>query len=1058
MKDSTQSVVKPRVMWLVVTGMLMLLTGFLGMVIARQALAATPPGGRLSQASPTVNWNGPNYTIGTNVQNQALCDAPGVCDEYGLYVDLPSSITATQQVTVAIEISSTTPGDDYDVYVIGPDGTTVAAGNSPSGNEHVVVICPTFNFTYTVQVAPSLITSPSSSYTGTANLQVGPGSACNPNVPRPPGPTRSAGGITFDVNTLVDLQRQVGEPDIVWGPPTSTNQLGDVVASGPWGASTNQSFVWLSTDDGDTYNAVSKLRPDAGPGGGDTSTEIDDQNNYYFTDLEALQNVAASVSTDQGNTWPRNSVTSYQPVVDRQWEAIDNGPTSSASDNTMFLTYRQTPLGSYLLSSTDGVTYLPAQANPATAINSGAPCGDLRFDPTLRYLYLPCAKGDKVEVSYAHINIEQRTGITFTSTLAGDALGDTGNLFPSLSVDTAGNVYVVYTDSGDFNLYMVYSTDHAQTWSNPIRLNGNAANTTIFPWVVAGSAGRVAVAYIATDQYGAPGPDSFPSWVNDKPGSTTVKWYLYINYIENANTASPTIYQVQASQHPMHYGQICTAGTTCIASGGDRTMADFLTIQHDNSGAMRVIYNDTTNQHHGASVFVASQIGGPSLFGTTLSKPASTNPINDRTGDAQFPHRDPTGPGPNYDALDITGAGVAAGEDNITVTLTISDLTATKVIPGADSVVWMARWQSKSLGDFNEESYRVYYAQAVSTLGGAPQFFYGTSLAVAGPDAGCTTTTPQTCKLMQYPQGDTTTGTFDEATGTITIIVPREGVGSPPVGSTLYSITAATYGQRNSTVDFYDDVDFAKPFNYTFASGPEPPPVVCPILFQDVPQSNDVSSFYSYVRCLACRHILGGYPCGGTNPQTGESEPCGATGNPYYRPSNNITRGQISKIVANSANFNEDPGAQIYHDVAPGDPFYPYVNRLSNRHYMGGYPCGGPGEPCDGSNRPYFRPASNATRGQLSKIVSNAAGFNDEPEGQTYHDVPPSTSESSYYQYIERLTSRGVMSGYPCGGPGEPCDDQNRPYFRPNALVTRAQAAKIVANTFFPNCQTPARK
>ncbi|HET6312525.1 MAG TPA: hypothetical protein VFH60_01710, partial [Chloroflexia bacterium] len=160
--------------------------------------------------------------------------------------------------------------------------------------------------------------------------------------------------------------------------------------------------------------------------------------------------------------------------------------------------------------------------------------------------------------------------------------------------------------------------------------------------------------------------------------------------------------------------------------------------------------------------------------------------------------------------------------------------------------------------------------------------------------------------------------------------------------------------------------------------GPVLPP--CEIQFQDVPPSTDVSSFYPFVRCLACQHILGGYPCGGPG------EPCGVTGDPYYRPNANITRGQISKIVSNSARFHEDPGAQLDADVKPGDPFYPWINRLSRRHHMGGYPCGGPGEPCDGSNRPYFRPASNATRGQLSKIVSNAASFNDTPQGQTYTD------------------------------------------------------------------------
>ncbi|MDQ3705648.1 MAG: S-layer homology domain-containing protein [Chloroflexota bacterium] len=231
----------------------------------------------------------------------------------------------------------------------------------------------------------------------------------------------------------------------------------------------------------------------------------------------------------------------------------------------------------------------------------------------------------------------------------------------------------------------------------------------------------------------------------------------------------------------------------------------------------------------------------------------------------------------------------------------------------------------------------------------------------------------------------------------------------------------------------------------------------CPIQFQDVPQSDEVSSFYPFVRCLACRQIVGGYPCGGTNPQTGQAEPCGTTSNPYYRPGNNITRGQISKIVSESAGYSGDAGAQIYADVAPGDPFYVWINRLSQAGVMGGYPCGGPGEPCQGGNRPYFRPGANASRGQLSKIVSNAAGFNDAPVGQTYADVPPSNDPSSFYPFIERLSSRGVMGGYPCGSPNEPCGAGNRPYFRPNNPVTRAQAAKIVANTFYPNCQTPAR-
>jgi hypothetical protein len=117
-----------------------------------------------------------------------------------------------------------------------------------------------------------------------------------------------------------------------------------------------------------------------------------------------------------------------------------------------------------------------------------------------------------------------------------------------------------------------------------------------------------------------------------------------------------------------------------------------------------------------------------------------------------------------------------------------------------------------------------------------------------------------------------------------------------------------------------------------------------------------------------------------------------------------------------------------------------------------GYPCGGPGEPCGPSNLPYFRPNANVTRGQLAKIDANAAGYNDTPGAQQYEDVLPG---STFYDYIWRLTDRSIITGYPCGGPGEPCGPNNLPYFRPGVSATRGQASKIVSITFFPSCPTP---
>jgi hypothetical protein len=218
---------------------------------------------------------------------------------------------------------------------------------------------------------------------------------------------------------------------------------------------------------------------------------------------------------------------------------------------------------------------------------------------------------------------------------------------------------------------------------------------------------------------------------------------------------------------------------------------------------------------------------------------------------------------------------------------------------------------------------------------------------------------------------------------------------------------------------------------------PTPSPTVCPITFTDVPVG---STFYEFIRCLACTGIINGYPDG------------------TFKPNNNVTRGQLSKIVSNSAGFS-DPATQMFEDVAPGSTFFDFIGRLAVRGYISGYACGSTGEPCmPPGNLPYFRPNSNATRGQISKIVSNAAGFTEPVSGQTFEDVSPG---STFYDFIERLASRGVMSGYPCGSvPTEPCvPPDNRPYFRPSNNATRGQTSKIVANTFFPDCNPPtARK
>jgi hypothetical protein len=205
----------------------------------------------------------------------------------------------------------------------------------------------------------------------------------------------------------------------------------------------------------------------------------------------------------------------------------------------------------------------------------------------------------------------------------------------------------------------------------------------------------------------------------------------------------------------------------------------------------------------------------------------------------------------------------------------------------------------------------------------------------------------------------------------------------------------------------------------------------CLIEFSDVQPGH---TFYDFVRCLACTSIISGYNDG------------------TFRPNNQVTRGQLSKIVSNSAGFSNYSEIQNFEDVPPGHTFYDFVERLANRGIISGYPCGGLAEPCvPPDNRPYFRPNANMTRGQSSKIIASAAGLPAPPPNQrTFEDVPIG---STFWEWIESLASTGAITGYPCGGPGEPCvPPDNRPYFRPGSNVTRGQSTKIVSNTFFPGC------
>jgi hypothetical protein len=789
----------------------------------RRVEAGTPPSGTIGEANPSVTWTGQLYAVMSTAVPEACpptADPLNLrCDHYALSVDVAPSYWDTHTGGADVSISWSDPNNDFDLFVYDAAGNQVASSAS-GGTTAERAFIQSASGTYEVRVVPFSVVA--SGYDGAASFVSAAGGPT-------PNPARTSGGLAFAPATVVDAQRTEGEP------VNHIDRDGNYWESGPYGTSTQLSFIHRSTDGGDQFNIVSPvgIRPDTPPGGGDTDVVTDDQGNAYFVDLEGLINLGVAVSNDDGNTWRKNPVGIATPADDRQWFAADNGPTAAAADNTVFLAYRQVAAGSFIYSTpgstgaTDpvgGLVYLSSSSAP-TAVSTGAPCGQLRFDPVKRNLYYPCAAGDHVEITVGHVNPGQRTGIAFHNVEAPASPGGiVGDIFPAVAIDRAGNVYAVWIDESTHDVYYAYSTDAGQTWSDVRQVNGNDANSNVFPWATAGKAGTLAIAW-----YGSPShldSDNMPSWFNDRNAATQFKWYGYVSLITNAASASPTYVQQRFTEKPMHYGQICNGGLGCTTSDGDRTMADFFAATFDRDGSLRLVYNDTTSQHHGAHLFEVRQLAGPSGLGTTLSKAAPTNPVADPSGDAASPHYAPGGTGANLPQFDFTRLQLSQPDaGTLRVRMTVSSLASLNPPPGRTSGVWLTRFLAPSQGDQGEEAYRIFYVGAQSVAGGAPTFFAGSGTSAQGavPGNGCITTTVENCKIVEYPREVAATGSISG--NTITIDVPLQsgfGANRPIFGDRLYSVTALSAGRSNDT-DIYADVDATRAFDYVLGSAVEPP-------------------------------------------------------------------------------------------------------------------------------------------------------------------------------------------------------------------------------------------
>lgn len=183
-------------------------------------------------------------------------------------------------------------------------------------------------------------------------------------------------------------------------------------------------------------------------------------------------------------------------------------------------------------------------------------------------------------------------------------------------------------------------------------------------------------------------------------------------------------------------------------------------------------------------------------------------------------------------------------------------------------------------------------------------------------------------------------------------------------------------------------------------------PIECSITFTDV-QPTDY--FYEPVRYLYCHEVISGYA------------------DNTFRPYNNTTRGQLTKIVVLAEGWPQyTPPTPTFTDVPAGHTFYPFIETAYHQGIISGYSCG--------TDCAEFRPGNDVTRGQLTKIVVLAESWPIyTPPAPTFRDVP---ADDPFYAYIETAYVHNIISGYSCG---TDCAE-----FRPGNSATRGQISKIV--------------
>lgn len=722
--------------------------------------APSPTSLTLTAGQPAANFSGGPITGSADASGNAApppqCVAPA-CESIPVTLKAPPA-TPAHELWLSLTVYFNPPATDplgltgLDAYILDSSGAMVASDTL--GSETSVAVAGKLDpGSYTVEISGEAGAA-AESYTGTLAATVG--------GPPQPAVTQLATPLRFSPAALVSPTILGGEPQISMERPVANALPGLDPERGyvdwPVSSRTNIGTLWRTVNGGDSYRQIVdsscsvRQVPNCNTGGGgDTVNRV---NNYdgtlLFGDQESLAAEALASSTDHGDSFPATrqfAVTAAGTGVDRQWISSVDAPNVQGGPVDVFnldgiFSYHIPAAGEYVSGiDTSGVVH-PAAAPVIPLVSQSGPS---RIDVLpgshgYGWFYQSYRDSTGFRVAAVPLSQYQSPAAYHIQTVTTDQ----PQVFPWIALDTQGNLYAVWV-STDGNLYYSYSLidDPANDpttatgvpgskWSPEVRINPTALGSTVFPEIVAGDPGHVAIVYMGTGTGGYTGvSDNAPA---------NAQWNSYVSLSTNALSAAPAFRIGMLQRRWAHIGTICTAGTTCVTTMGDRSLLDMIDITIDSDGRVAVVYSDNQNAFAPAEASLGSQgspyikvtrlASGPSLLNGhgpySFSYPTAYR--QSAAGDATWPN---TAAGKNIPSLDILGSGVSASGDQVVGRIDLADAGASafsrdltayntqnsgSLDPAATRLQYVLRW---------EDGTDVYYMAAESDASGNLTYYGG---------------------------------------------------------------------------------------------------------------------------------------------------------------------------------------------------------------------------------------------------------------------------------------------------------------------------------------------